>query len=672
MIVTDFDFLIRLNDNKPTEPPPALISEYVHGLRVIPAGDSKSGVLDVFYTPHLIEPMDCMGPYSGVNIVSFMKSVQSGVTFNCAENVSAYYIGANPRQQLYVTATLSLLEKWATTRLEPLMISCGLRDLLSLTDDDNPNSKSRRTPDKMYSKQYPGGSLSMTSLESPAGLRSESKQIVIIDEIDGAKERLSTGEGSSVEVVHGRAAAFGSRGKFMEFSTPTTVERSIIYKRFLMGDQRKYMVACPNQGCGVFQALEFKNLQPEYDSYGFLESVWYQCPECEGKINNWDKTEMLKNGYWEPTAKPESRTHRSYHINALYNPIGMMDWKAIYQKFLSAQENPSVFMQPFINNYLGLPFKEEGHRPDEKKVSKYRGQYKKGTVPDNVKFLTMAGDVQLGKEKYQKMSPAELDRVTEKLLNDRGAEAVWKREKLPRIEFEVMGVGKDLKTWMIDYQVVYGHTTLGPHEGAFKRLREIIESGHISYQKKNGSKHGPVMVFLDASEGKTRQTVFDFCNGWPKVYPIVNYAELKLKKDKKIDEASPFDIDRYRMKNKSREGGAYYQLSVNHYKSRLYRNLNTPRQQGENQAPTFCDFPIDTLGHYFKMLVAEEMLEDGGFYNSGVAAEALDCRAYNLAVEEIFLDIKVEEAKKRAKEQKYAQSEIDKIGKKWVLNQYGN
>jgi phage terminase large subunit GpA-like protein len=680
VFLDDYDFILKLNAEAPTKPPMPLVSEYIHERRILPPGTPKPGPLDIHYAPYSIEIMDAMGPYSGVNIVSILKAAQTTLT-SAAENCIAYYIDEKPEEILYCSGTDDLLTKW-TKRLESLISSCGFRDKIVAQNDDN--KKSRKAGDKAKSKEYAGGSLSLASLQAPASLRMESKKIIFIDEIDAAPPNLSTGEGSGLKVVHARAMGFGSRGKFMEYSTPTTYERSTIFKRYELGDQRKYFVPCVK--CGHMQELDWQRLQPEYDDKGYLIEAYYECEKegCKYLHRNHEKTWMmaLENGAeWRPTnMHPQSKKHRSYYISAMYSPVGMVSWTDFYQEYLDSLEDPDA-RQPFMNNFVGLPYKEEGHRPDHKKISKYTGEYKMKSVPDEVIFLTMAADVQRGKEKYQAMSPDELDRVTEKLIESKGADNVWKTERLPRIEFEIMGVGLNLKTWLIDYGVVYGHTTLGPHEGAFRKLREMIESGKFSYLKKDGQKMAPVMVFIDASDGMTRQSVFDFCHGWPKVFPIVNHAEMKLKKDKMIDEASPFDIDRYRFKNKAKDGGAHYLLSVNHYKARLYRNLNTPRNQSGNQAPTFCDFPRDTPEHYFKMLTAEEMREDGSFHRSeSVPAEALDCRAYNLAVEDIFLDLKVEEAKKAARlmrykkgprkgERMYSDSEVDDIDSKWVLNQ---
>ena len=101
--------------------------------------------MDVYYTPYFVEIMDAMGPYSGVSIISVCKGVQIGATANCAENVIAFYMDANPAEILYSSATAALLERW-TKRLEPLIDSCGFRDKIKI---QTTNTKSRKTGDKM-------------------------------------------------------------------------------------------------------------------------------------------------------------------------------------------------------------------------------------------------------------------------------------------------------------------------------------------------------------------------------------------------------------------------------------------------------------------------------------------------------------------------------------------
>jgi phage terminase large subunit GpA-like protein len=659
-MITDFEFLRECNEQKPTEPPPEFISEYIHHRRILPPGSPMPGPIDVYYTPYFVEPMNNMGPYSGVDITTVMKGVQIGATANCAENPIAYYMDANPAEILYCSATDQLLEKW-TKRLEPLIDSCGYRHKIAAQVE---NTKSRKTGDKMFSKEYPGGSLSMTSLQSPAGLRSESKRILIIDEIDGAPAKLTTGEGSAVSVLYGRAAAYGSRGKVMEFSTPATIENSVINKRYQNGDQRKFFVPCPH--CGSSQVLEFKRLRPEYIG-DMLDFVWYECEHCSQRILNHHKTEMLIKGEWRPTAKAKKKNHRSYHISTLYSPVGMMSWTAVYQKYLEALDDPDQ-LPSFTNLYLGLPFEEKGTRPDINKVISLRGNYPEGNVPHGVVYLTMAADVQRGAVKYQKMSPEELGEEIARM--DSKGRNLWK-QKLPRIELEVYGVGRAYRSWSVDYQVFYGHTTQGPYEGAFEALYLWAEKNGLSYSRSDGKTFAPQIVLIDASDGETQNSVFEFCERFgPNTYPCVNYDWLKKKKDPGVDEESQRNFDRYRLAKKGRGGPEYVQISTNYYKKTLYSRLKIQRNpEFEQQPPAFCEFPRDRADYYFAMLTGEEMRPNGSFHNGGRPVEALDNRVYNLCGADVWIESQVRQIQDKARKAGYSDQDVEKHDKKFFLIQ---
>lgn len=655
--MSDVGFLIEMNESRPTEPPPEFISEYIHGRRILPPGSPMPGPMDVGYTPYFIEVMDAMGPYSGVSIISVCKGVQIGATANCAENVIAYYMDVNPAEIAYFSATDGLLEKW-TKRLEFVIDSCGFRGKISVQVI---NTKSRKTGDKMYSKEYPGGSLSMSSLQSPAGLRSESKQILIIDEIDGAPAKLSTGEGSPLFVLHGRAAAFGTRSKFMEFSTPSTFENSVIWKRYEEGDRRRYYVPCPL--CDEYQILEFKQLRAEYDDET-LESVWYECEGCKGRIENYQKTEMLTRGEWRPTAKARGKNHRSYHISTLYSPVGMMSWTAVYQKHLDAVADPDQ-MASFVNLYLGLPFKEEGSRPDIKKVITLRGNYENGTVPDGVLYLTLAADVQRGAMKYQAMTPDELDEEIKRLVA--GKKNLWKAN-LPRLEMEVYGVGVHYRSWSVDYRVIFGHTTAGAYQGAFEKFYNWAEETGMKYRRSDGAEFMPQLVLIDGTDGVTQPTVFDFCERFgPNTYPTINFATLATPRASGIDKASGVGGSRYRPPHKNKAGQMHVQTATNYYKKVLYTRLGIARNPFDPQPPAFCEFPRDRPDHYFEMLTAEEMRIDGSFYNGGRPAEALDCRVYALCAADIWLEAQVQKLRVWAKDKGYSEMDIQRHDKKFFL-----
>ncbi|MHC4363647.1 MAG: phage terminase large subunit family protein, partial [Planctomycetota bacterium] len=143
-----------------------------------------------------------------------MKATQLGLSA-CAENIIAYYMDE--------------LKKWATKRLEPLIDSCGIRHKISAQTE---NIKSRRSGDLIFTKEFVGGALDMSSAQSAAGLRSDSKRILIPDEVDGAPPELRTGEGNWLEVARARTNAWGTKAKIFILSTPTTYDTSMIYSEY--------------------------------------------------------------------------------------------------------------------------------------------------------------------------------------------------------------------------------------------------------------------------------------------------------------------------------------------------------------------------------------------------------------------------------------------------------
>lgn len=637
--MNDFEFLIAENNKKPVDPPPRLISEYVEGRRVMPSNTPFPGQWENDRTPYAVEIMDNMSPFSTVQITSIMKAAQIGLTA-AAENVCGYWMDAFPAEILYTTATDGLLEKWATKRLEPLIDSIGMRHKIFAQAELG--AKNRRTGDKMYSKEYVGGTLNMTSVQSAAGLRSDSKRILILDEIDGAPRQLKTGEGNWLDVVYARANAWGARKKILEFSTPTTFEESLIKERYEAGDKRVFKVYHPC--CGVLDDLRFDQLRHEIKN-GQLDNVWYECPHCSEKLYNHQKTEMmsLKNGaHWQPTAIPRKKNHRSYHINSLYSPVGMMSWYELYQKYLDAQETPDG-MRSFVNLYLGFPYKEQGSRPKLEKVIELRGDYREGSIPDGVLFLTAGIDVQRGNDN-DPLNP-------------------------PRVEMEVLGHGSGFRTWSILYQVFEGPTTNGAFEGAWEKLHQWAVNGGLKFRRDDGFIFPVNLVFIDSGDGPYVDIVYQFASRWQNTYPSKGFGALLKRKEEKGDMAGPHNFKRYRAARTERSGDTvFYEISTNYYKTHLYNNLKIPRRDIDPQRPGFCAFPLDRGEKYFKMLTAEEKRSDGSFHAGGRRNEATDCRVMALCAGDVWLDAKVAAMRDAAKKQGCSDVELQQINHVFVLN----
>jgi len=622
----------------PADIPSITISEYAQERRVLPLDTPFPGPWDNERTPYLTEIMDNMSVTSPIRHQVVLKAAQIGMTA-AAENVVVYWIDAVPASILFVSATDGLLEKWASKRLEPAIDSCGCRHKIFAQSS---TKGSKRTGDKIKSKEFVGGSLDMASAQSAPGLRSESKRIVVRDEIDGAPIQLKTGEGNWLEVSAARAMAFGDRGKIFDFSTPTTIEDSAIFPEYELGDQRKYMVPCPR--CGGFQELRWAQsdqagfgLKPIRED-GRIVGAYYECEHCHGEIHNHEKGFLLKNGYWKPTAVSSSPYRRSYHISSLYSPVGMLSWSAIWEKYEKAKDTPDG-MRSFTNLYLGEPYREAGSRPAIENVIELRSAYRSGAVPEGVLYITAGVDVQRGSAKDKK-NPA-------------------------RLELEVCGHGAGFKTFSIMYRSFEGSVE-DYADGAWSDLDQFIRDGGFSFLGANGREYHVMMIFVDSGDGVTMDQVYQWCGARRNTFPTKGTRQLKSAKGGDMMEA--FNVRRYKH-TKVSEDLTLYTISTNYYKHHTYNNLNnTYRNLDDSDRPGFCQFPYDYDDNYFAMLTAEEKRSDGSFHcPQGRRNEALDCRVLNLCAGDIYLDSKVFELKVEAKSKGATPKDLEKINHKMVL-----
>ena len=641
-IPDDVDFLLDLTEQKPSKAPMATISGYVEGRRILPPDTPFPGFWKNDRTPYMIEIMDNMSPYSSIQHTAAMMGAQLGKTAGSIENTIAYYMDECPAPLMMISATDDLLKEWAELRLEPLIDSCGYREKITA----NVNSaKSRRSGDKAQMKEFIGGFLAMASAQSPGKLRSKSIRVMVRDEIDGAPAHLRTGEGSWIKVSEARLNAWGARKKLLDVSTPTTWENSEINKIYESGDRRKFYVPCPH--CETKQVLEFgtdktpHGLKPVKVD-GVLVDAVYICKECGTEIKNHQKTYMLTNGDWRPTAKSSKPTLRTYHLSSLYSPVGMLSWFELYQKYIEAQESPDG-MRSFVNLYLGLPFKELGSRPKIDKVIELRGGYKSGQVPDGVLYLTAGIDVQRGSER-DALNPA-------------------------RLELEVLGIGAGYRTYSILYKRIEGGIR-DPYAGAWKKLADWAAEGGLTFRDKRGRPMTVSLVLVDSGDGVTHDVVHRFAEGWVNTYSSKGFQTLRKRKGEKDDEgdtAGPQNFKRYRL-IKTPGDHLLYEISTNYYKTHTYNNLKIARREIGEQAPGFCEFPVDYDEKYFKMLTAEEKRRDGSFHcPSGRRNEALDTRVMALCAGDIYLDSKVMDMKAAAKAQGADAATLREINHRYVL-----
>ena len=640
----EIDFILETLDMMPIAPPMAYISEYAESKRVLPVNTPFPGQWDNRKTPYSVEIMDNMSPHSPIQHTVMMKGAQLGLTA-AAECILAYWMDECPAEIMYVTATNDLLKVWGPKRLEPLIDSCGFRHKIKAQIQ---TAGSRRTGDKLFSKEFIGGTLDIVSAQSASRLRADSKRILIRDEVDGAPKNLPTGEGSFMNVSYARTTAYGSRKKILDITTPTTVEKSVILPLFESGDQRNYLIPCPM--CNKVQKLEFGHEKTVYGlkaetKAGIIIGAHYICDYCHDAIFDYQKTEMLIKGKWHPTAKSSDPKLRSYQLSSLYSPVGMLSWTELVAEWIKAEDEPDG-MRDFTMLRKGEPFKESGSRPKLRDVIELQGGYKAGTIPsDEILFLTGGIDVQQGSAKDPK-NPA-------------------------RLELEILAHGSKYKSWSILYKRFEGDV-FNAHAGAWQKLNDwVAEQNGFEFRRKDGLVFSPMKILIDSGDGMTHDAVYDFCSRWRNTLPSKGYGWLRrYSKGKdnigRNDEMRDSNFIRFRV---DKEEPRLVTISTNYYKRRLYNQLKIRRLPMGPQPPQYQDFPRDYNESYFEMLTAETMKAiDGSFHcPSGVRNESMDCRVMNMCAADIYLRDKTTELQIIARKNGANASALSKITSVYTL-----
>jgi phage terminase large subunit GpA-like protein len=383
-----------------------------------PSVTSLPGYYRFEVSPYLREIVDCLSVDSPVREVSLMKGVQICATTGILENAIGYFIDhANTAPCMLVTADAELAQLRMESYITPMLQLSGLSHLIKSADETN-TRKTGKTDRKI--EWIGGGFLIPFGAQNANKLRSVSIQILLRDEIDGWPDVVGK-DGDPMKLSADRTAAYESSRKICDISTPLIQGQSKIAKRFALGDQRRYYVCCLK--CGFPQVLRWRGTNNETgEVYGIVwetergnlvhDSVRYLCQKCGHAHTNDDKTRLLAPEHgaeWRPTAEPSSPYHRSYHISALYSPVGMQTWAACVQKWLEAWDvdnnRPKDMgqLQVFYNNVLGEPFEMRGEKLRFDTVSSHRrAVYQLGEIPNqwaarfcgsHVLMLTCAVDV---------------------------------------------------------------------------------------------------------------------------------------------------------------------------------------------------------------------------------------------------------------------------------------
>jgi len=605
-------------------------SEWTEAKRYLPASSSSMpGYFRFDVMPYTREIIDCMSPESDVRHITIMKGVQVGAT-TLLENTIGYYIDQiKTAPMMLVTADAELAKLRIESFVVPMLKYSGLDHLVGSLDEQNPR-KTGRT-DKKYEWEG-GGSLIPLGAVNANKMRSIPIQVLLRDEIDGWADNVGK-DGDPVTLTADRTAAYEASRKIFDCSTPLIKGSSKISKLFQSGDQRRYFVRCLK--CAHPQVLRWR--REDKDTGKITGIVWqtaegrlvegsvrYVCEECGHKHSNSDKTQLFADGNaeWKATAEPETAHHRSYHLSALYSPIGMQTWEACVQKWLEAwdevanRSKDNAKLQVFYNNVLGEPFEQRGTKLRFDIVSAHRRhEYRYGEVPN--KWL----------EEYC-ASPVLIVTCAVDVHIDNLAVAVfgWCRRR---------------RVALLNYWRFFGDTEALDNPKTWGRVREVIEATELVAD--DGRQYRIEMTLIDCSY--LTDTVYRFVERYEAgVFPV------------RGRESPPKSAPMKEFWSYTTPSGMIgWAASVDMYKDRWSSALRRSWDGISVQPEGFFNAPIDATDEQLKELTVEtrrEKIDKAtnkrlGFYwhrPSGANNELWDLLVYNnVALDIIAFDVCIQQ-----------------------------
>lgn len=350
---------------------------------------SEEGPWRTARTPFAREIMDCLSVSSPVRSVSFMKAAQI-VGTEILLNWIGYVMHHAPAPMLINQPTLEVRERFVKQRLDPMLR--GTPALVQLFDA----GRRRDATNTEAIKDFPAGMLILGGANSPASLASMPIKYAGNDELDRFPWEVGA-EGDPHILIRKRQVTFVRR-KELNISSPTIKGASRIDELYEAGDQRQYHVPCPH--CDRLQALEWKNLRWSLDPLTKEPvHVAYVCRHCGAEIEEHHKTEMLKEqghggqARWIAQHPERSQRARSYHLNALYSPLGLgLRWMELVREWLAAQEDKTK-LKAFINLVLGEPWEDQSRDIKPHELMQRAEPYNLREIPPGCLRLTAGVDV---------------------------------------------------------------------------------------------------------------------------------------------------------------------------------------------------------------------------------------------------------------------------------------
>jgi phage terminase large subunit GpA-like protein len=358
--------------------------------------------------PYFDEILRALSPDDPCRIVTVDGSAQIGKTV-----MGDIFVGGSvkmdPRDILVTHPTEDNASRWSKLKLAPMLRGTpSLARLFPERSRDGGNSI-------LFKERIDGlAAILISGANSPASLSQVTMHRQMQDDLS-KWEINAAGDPESQADSRSRSDEFA---KILKMSTPLVLPGCRITKSFEQGSQECPYVPCPH--CQQMQVLEWDNMLAHVDQ-AHPEKAHFTCIGCGVEILESHRPQMLAGLEWRAKNPKAKSYHRSFWIWSAYSYL--QTWEQIAREWFSAKGDPAA-EKTFLNDTVGLAYKAQGEaRPwEELRDRGSESSYKKGQISAGALLVFLGIDCQ----------------------GD-------------RVEWQLVGFGKDYRRWVIDYGIVPNH-----------------------------------------------------------------------------------------------------------------------------------------------------------------------------------------------------------------------
>ncbi len=564
--------------------PPRLlnVSDWADQNRILVSeSSSEPGRWRTDRAPYQREIMDAF-TQPGVWQIVIMASAQVGKT-ELELNMMGRAIDVDPGPMLFIQPTDGFAEDFSKRRVAPMIRACPVLQRKVY------EAKSRDAGNTITMKTFPGGSVAFTGANSPTELAGRPVRYVFMDEIDRFPASAGT-EGDPLELAERRTETFRHNRKVVKTSTPTIKGASKIEKAYMSGTQEEWHTECPH--CKTYSFIRFDQIKFDKEEYKdadgerqyHVRNVRWQCPVCQKETREYD-TKRCPAKWVAKNPEAIEAGVRSFRLNAFMSPWS--DWTDICRSFLKAHDDPEL-LKVFVNTMLGESW-EMRDRSGAPEAMHARREIYNAEVPTGALVLTCGMDTQDN-----------------------------------RLEYEVVGWGRDEQSWGIAKGVIPGRAD------APEVWEEVDDLLDREWTMANGMKMRILATFIDSGGHFTQEI----------------YRETARRANKRIwavkGEGGDKPYVRLMKKDNGKDKATRFIIGVDSGKEAIMYATGVTEP-----GPRYMHYPKDyTCGYdleYFRGLISEKMVLHRRMGQTVVTwektyerNEPLDCRNYARAAYKYF------------------------------------